>query len=616
MNNGIDLETLIPGGLDPLIYTSGSYVVVDFETTNLEHGDPRNKDNYIVLGHYDYYDEGVLIDSLTVEGGEIAQGNSKPMDWLLAADFVIAHNTKFEIGWLRRCGVVVEDILFFDTMIAQHVINGNRQGSLKLDDVAEARGFGNKLSTVSRMIKGKVCPSIIPTFLLVKYCARDVELTQQVFLQQLAELIELELLPVTYTRNIVTPILSDIERRGMHLDKQKVEVFYEQYRSEFVEADSAVTEFAGGINFNSPKQVAELLYDTLGFAELKDRRGNALRTKADGRKTGEEIIAKLKASDKPQRRFLGLLAKRQKLNAALSKNLDLFMGVVQEKPDGLIYANINQTGAQTHRLSSTARKMPLALFDGKEKGCQFQNIPRAFKSCFSARQTGWKIGERDSEQLEFRVAGDLGRDAQASRDVGAGHDVHQHAADVLTAAGQETDRQGAKRCTFKPLYGGQSGTKPEREYYDSFRERYPGITKEQERWKSTVERHKQLRIASGLIFYWPGAHYQSGRGEPYLTNTPSICNFPVQSFATADIIPVGVVIFWYLIRENGLESYIINTIHDSAITEEDPEETALLNELGELSFNIVVKEYIEKVYDYTIEMPLGLDQKTGDYWNG
>jgi DNA polymerase-1 len=482
--------------------------------------------------------------------------------------------------------------------------------------VAERRFGDRKLSLVSLMIKAGICPSVIPYSFLKKYCEKDVELTRQVFLQQRKELNEKNLLPVMYTRCITTPVLADIERKGMHLDKARVTEEHIKYERLHSSISQQISKFTGGINLNSPKQVAELLYERLGFSECTDRRGNTLRTGKGGRKTDAATITALKANNKPQREFLRLFAEYGKVDAALSKNLRFFQAVVDETADSVFYANLNQTVTKTHRLSSTGKPVEFVAFNGKRKGIQLQNIPRQFKTLFTAREMGWVIGEIDGAQLEFRVAAFLGQDRNAINDIENGADVHQATADTITAGGQRTDRQGAKSHTFKPLYGGTSGTKAERRYYEYFKKRYAGVTAEQERWKDEVERTKQLTTATGLIFYWPDTEWEGSARNPYLKNTTSICNFPVQSLATADIIPIAITIMWYLIRENKLLSYIINTIHDSSILEIHPDEEKLISTIGELSFNSGVKGYLEEVYKIDFNVPLEAEMKIGSCWNG
>lgn len=586
-----------------------NYVVIDFETTNIDKGDPRNSYNRIISCSIDVYENGTVIKYYFKEN-EIVPETIR--DICYSVDYCVAHNAKFEIGWLARLGLDITRIYFFCTMISEYVLAGNRKWNLSLDGIAEKRLKQKKTSLVNLLIKSGVCPSEIPVPLLEKYCKMDTELTNKIFLQQWEELSESNLLNVMWTRCIATPALVDIEQAGMHLDRERVLEENRKYEREYDEISKELSEFAGDVNFNSPKQVAELLYDRLGFSELKDRRGNTLRTDKDGRKTDTATIAALKANNKSQRRFVELYKRRSKVEAALSKNLRFFRAVVTETDDCIFYGNLNQTVTQTHRLSSTGTPVAFKLFDGKRKGIQLQNSPREFKVLYSSRNEGWKIGEIDAAQLEFRVAAFLGQDERAIYDILHGVDVHATTATVLTDAGEPTDRQDAKSRTFKPLYGGLSGTEAERAYFSHFREKYSGITTEQERWKDEVLKTGKLITVTGLIFYWPGTKVsRSG----YVDNTTSICNFPVQSFATADIIPIAVSIKWRIMKALVLESFIVNTIHDSVIEEIHPDEVEIIKEIGTLSFVSGVVDYLKSIYNINFNVPLSVETKIGDYWN-
>ena len=92
-------EELLPFGIDPMIYTSGNYVVVDFETTNIAKGDCRRDDNSIVLANWLRVVDGKEV-SKTVVGNEYDL-NELATD-IEEADFFVAHHSKFEYGWLRR----------------------------------------------------------------------------------------------------------------------------------------------------------------------------------------------------------------------------------------------------------------------------------------------------------------------------------------------------------------------------------------------------------------------------------------------------------------------------------------------------------------------------------
>lgn len=162
------------------------------------------------------------------------------------------------------------------------------------------------------------------------------------------------------------------------------------------------------------------------------------------------------------------------------------------------------------------------------------------------------------------------------------------------------------------VYGGQSGTEAQMKYYAAFKEKYPGVTGAQENWKREVLHTKQLRTASGLIFYWPDTKMSS---SGYITNSTSICNYPVQMFATADIIPIGLVYLWHKLYLVNAKSFIVNTVHDSAIGEVHPDEEVLYGKLLKSSFVEDTYRYLKNVYNVDFNVELEADYEVKTHWN-
>jgi len=249
-------------------------------------------------------------------------------------------------------------------------------------------------------------------------------------------------------------------------------------------------------------------------------------------------------------------------------------------------------------------------------------MPRIFKSLFKARLEGWVIAEADGAQLEFRSAAHQGRCDAATDDIRSGFDVHNFSASTLNSIPLEdfdkksdegaAMRQDAKSDTFKPLYGGQSGTERQQQYYKAFKERYPGITEAQEAWKTEALTTKELRIPSGLIFFFPKCE-MSRTG--YISHTTEICNYPVQSYATADIIPIAVTYLWHWMEEANMRGFIVNTIHDSVIAELPEEEVEQFRGLVNKAFTEAVYNYLSKVYNDGFTVPLAAGFKVASHWN-
>lgn len=587
---------------NPEIYLSDNYVALDLETTNIEHGSAYEPQNRLLLacwirgdGHPSARKGG---RSRTCWGSEFEQ--PELLEDIRRADFIVAHFTKFELGWLSRCGLDLRATLPYCTQIGEYVLAGNRKlaGGLGLEASCERYGIPGKHSFVSQLIKAGACSSTIPIRSLESYCAQDVQITEDLFLRQRATLSRELLLRVAYCRNIVTPVLVDIESRGMCLDPARVKEKHGEYSARYAELLTRFSALTGGINHKSGPQMRKYLYETLAFAEATDHRGDALRTKGGKKgikqpRTDKKVLPLLKATTPEQIEFRDLAIDIAKLKVPV-QNLDR-MKKKLSKGEQIVYADINQTVVKTHRFSSS----------GRLGGPQFQNFEREFKPLFCARNKDFVMMEADAPQLEFRVAAFLGNDTTAITEIETGADVH-----ALTAAVYKIPRQQAKEKTFGPLYGATSGSPVDKRYQKAFREKYASIFKTQEGWAYAVARDKQLRIASGLVAYWPDTEIKRGG---YVTNSTTIYNYPIQSFATADIIPLTLVLVWHQLA--GMESFIVNTIHDSIVLEVPAREVDLVTQCLLDSFIDGSVDMLKKLYNVDFTVPLGVGIKVGAFWS-
>jgi len=579
----------------PDVYLSGSYVCLDFETSSLDSGSALEGRNSIVLACWRLGNEhpGAKLGPRDHHcfGSEFEQG--RLVSDIQSAKFVVAHNLKFEYQWLARCGIDLRTIFGFCTQIGQYVLNGNVKRPLSLESVATSYGYGGKESVVSALIGSGVCPSEIPANLLIEYCQRDVDLCEKIFLEQRGRLSAGGLLPVTYSRNLVTPCLAEIESRGMTPDPERVLPEYAKAAVEFSQATDQLHKLAGGINPRSAKQMREMLYGTLKFEPPTNYSGKPVLTGAGALPTAKGIISELKAVTPEQKEFKKAALEVAKLKKPFDnlKKMQATLG----RGETNVFAQFHQTRTATHRLSSSGRK----------GGFQFQNFERAFKKLFKASRGDRLIVEADAPQLEFRVATDLTKDKDALRDLTTeGFDVHALTAQVLGVT-----RQNAKAHTFKPLYGGRSGTNKEKAYYKAFRDKYPTMYAEQTAWTHEVLKTGQLVTPWGLKFYWPGTKISR---DGYVDNTTSIFNYPIQSFASAEIICLTLVLVWHAIKDMPVE--IINTIHDSIIAEVAPKCVDEYTRILYACFTEEVKNVIERLYGYRIRVPLGVEIKSGTHW--
>lgn len=586
------------------------YVVLDVETTNLLKGHALDPDNKLVLAVWFVVKDGVVTKKYKF-GDEYEQ--QELLNDIAEAQFVVAHNAKFELQWLARCGLDTRDVLVYDTMTAEWVIHGNIKVPYNLDDTARRYKKGSKGSVVSRLIKNQVSPDLIPRSWLLKYCAQDVNLCHEVFLAQKARIDELEVWHIILQRNLVIPVLADIEMQGLQLDKEAVYEEYQKLTTQVEELGTALDAITGGINLGSPKQLGVLLYETLGFAEAKDNAGEVIKTSSGQRSTSNIAIGRLQASTELQLKFLELYKEYNNASNLLEKNLNFFKLVCDER-DGVFYGQLLQCRTANHRLASSGIKAKFKAVK-KELAAQIQNLPRQYKRLFTAHDPDYVVTEYDGSQIEFRVGGDISGDRRIESDIVNGVDIHTRTMNTMNAAylkyaiKKEIDRQGAKPNTFAPMYGSAGKDKAEEAYVAEWRKTYPDLFREQTDWTLAVADQKKLKTKYGLTFYWPNAiMYKSG----YVKYSTEIFNLPISGFATGEIIPIALVFFWH--RTRGLRTRIFNTIHDSICVRNHKDDVDYVTDIAKQAMTHDVYAFLDTVYGYTFQVPLGFGMKTARNW--
>jgi DNA polymerase I-like protein with 3'-5' exonuclease and polymerase domains len=90
-----------------------------------------------------------------------------------------------------------------------------------------------------------------------------------------------------------------------------------------------------------------------------------------------------------------------------------------------------------------------------------------------------------------------------------------------------------------------------------------------------------------------------------------IKNYPVQGFATGDVVPV--VLIEMERRMDHLQSCLVNTVHDSTVIDIHPEEKEKVLQIIE-DMNGGLTDLIEKAYNVKMNVPLLLESKIGPNW--
>ena len=288
--------------------------------------------------------------------------------------------------------------------------------------------------------------------------------------------------------------------------------------------------------------------------------------------------------------------------SAVSSYLSSFVEGIDTftKSDGFLHVGLTQ------HITSTGR------FSGRNPN--MQNMPRGgtfpVKKVFVSRWQNGYICEADFAQLEFRTAAYLAQDEVAMEEIATGFDVHSYTAQVISDAGQPTSRQEAKAHTFAPLFGatGYGRSKAEEAYYIHFTEKYQGVANWHKNLADEAIRFNKITNVSGRQYAFPDVKRNSRGGVSHFT---MIKNYPVQGFATGDVVPV--VLIELEERLKGLQSCLVNTVHDSTVIDIHPEEKEIVLSIIE-DMNEGLTDLIEKAYNVKMNVPLLLESKIGPNW--
>ena len=338
-------------------------------------------------------------------------------------------------------------------------------------------------------------------------------------------------------------------------------------------------------------------------AGLKFTAPNKGWVSANGFSTGKDNLDVLMATAKNHGKddAVAFLNDLKRLNA-VSSYLSAFVDGIGSytKGDGLLHVSLTQHITATGRFSGRNPNM--------------QNMPRGgtfpVKKVFVSRFNNGQIMEADFAQLEFRTAAYLAQDETAMDEIATGFDVHSYTAKVISDAGQPTSRQEAKAHTFAPLFGatGYGRSKAEQAYYIHFTEKYQGIAAWHKNLAEEALRFNKITNISGRQYAFPDIKRRDN-GMP--THFTMIKNYPVQGFATGDVVPIVLNKLHELLQP--LQSCVVNTVHDSMVVDVHPDETQqVLDIITYLNNNI--NDLVEETYGVVMNVPLLLEAKIGPNW--
>ena len=330
------------------------------------------------------------------------------------------------------------------------------------------------------------------------------------------------------------------------------------------------------------------------IAGFRQRPRNVYDIAESGFRTDKLTLNKIAAEAEGEfKEFIDAIVRHNAVDTYLNTFVEGLKNFTNEK--GFLHPKFMQAITATGRLSS--------------RDPNFQNQPRGktfpIRKVVTSRFKDGKMMEIDFAQLEFRTAVYLAQDKQGMEDIKNKIDVHQYTADIIGVS-----RQDAKAHTFKPLYGGVTGTEDEKRYYSKFLEKYKDIKTWHEKLQSEAIRFKQISLPTGRQYAFPYAERTPWGGSTYGTQ---IKNYPVQGFATADIVPIACINIYKLMKEKKVKSLLINTVHDSIVADVYPGEEDVMSEIFNRGTADVIPA-LKQYYKIDFNVPLDTELKIGYDW--
>ncbi len=511
--------------------------------------------------------------------------------WLASPEHPKAlQNAKYDRLILLRHGLPLGGVVI-DTLLADYLRDAAAKHGL---DAMADRMYGIKPTLFSDLVgkpkDGKAsCFAEVALDQAALYCGMDVHLTRRLAID-LREQLEAtgKSLP-SLLDNVelpLEPVLALMEATGIRIDLPYLSELSTEMGDTLQRLEKDAKEAAGtDFNLASPKQLGELLFNTLGLDRKKSR-----RTKT-GYSTDATVLEKLEG-DHP---VVPLVLEHRVLSKLKSTYVDALPQLV-EAETGRVHTDFNQAVTATGRLSSSNPNL--------------QNIPvrtdysRRIRKAFLP-QENWTLLSADYSQIELRILTHLSGEDVLQKAYQEGDDVHALTARLLLDKQEvnSDERRLGKTINFGVIYGmgaqrfaretGVSQAEA-KDFLLRYRERYPKVF-------TFLELQERLALSRGYVETIMGRrrpfHFDRNglgrllgkdpmeidldvarRGGMEAQQLRAAANAPIQG-SSADIIKLAMIQLQAAIEQQGLPARLLLQVHDELVLEVDPQALKSIQEL-------------------------------------
>ena len=384
-------------------------------------------------------------------------------------------------------------------------------------------------------------------------------------------------------------VLNNMENRGIKIDIAFFENLKEKSKNNLLELTQSIFTLAGvEFNINSPKQLGEVLFETLQLTASK-------KTKT-GYSTNESVLQKIK----DEHEVVPKILEYREAFKLHSTYIEPLLELAKQNDENKIYTSFLQTGTATGRLSS--------------KNPNLQNIPvrtesgRAIREGFIA-SPGYKLVGIDYSQIELRLLAHYSKDPELVAAFRENKDIHLQTAIKIFGEDEAPNKRNiAKSINFGLLYGMGSRklgeqlgipSKEAKEYIDSYFKSFSTV-------KDFMKSIQENAMENGYVKTLSGRKrrfdFENATGMMKATYERESVNTVFQGSAS-DLIKLAMIKIDMKYKNNN-DLKMLLQIHDELIFEVKEEK---LDEITEKLTYIM-----ENIYK--LEVPLKVSLSIGNNW--
>ncbi|PWC57288.1 DNA polymerase [Azospirillum sp. TSH7] len=470
----------------------------------------------------------------------------------------VGHNFKFDHQLFARNGIKVSPV--DDSMLISYVLEGGSHGH-GMDELAELHLAYTPIpfKEVCGTGKNQITFDRVPLDKALAYAAEDADITLRLWTLLKPRLVDDRMVTVyeTLDRPLV-PVVADMERAGVRIDKKALSDLSQSLSVRLAEIEKDVHTLAGQtFNIGSPKQLGEILFDTLKL-------GTGKKGKTGAYSTDSSVLEELAEQGHT-------IAQRVLDWRQLAKLKSTYTDALQEKISpvtGRVHTAFALAATNTGRLSSTdpnLQNIPVRTEEGKK-------IRRAFVAA-----PGHKLLSVDYSQIELRLVAEMAN-IQALKDAFRdGLDIHAAtAAQVFGIPLEQMTpdiRRKAKAINFGIIYGisgfglgRQLGIAPgeANAFIKTYLERFHELKVWMESIKAFARQHGYVVTLFGRRCYMPGIQEKNAARRAFAER--QAINAPIQGTA-ADIMKRAMNRMPGALAAAGSNARMLLQVHDELLFE-------------------------------------------------